>query len=184
MIEESFRRVLAREFDEYYDGLRKALVGLTPDERRLQVGGEANHVDFLVWHMARNEDETVSACSRTKTVWREDGWYLRWNLPDSGDGCGYTVEEVRRLPQIPASDLDDYYREVRARTNCFLEIVTASVLDELVWEDNPEVTVGQILGHLVVEQSQHLGQIAFIRGLQRGLEFTTSWNNPDTPMPA
>lgn len=184
MIEESFRRVLRRELDEYYDGLCKALVGLTADERRVQVGGEANHIDFLVWHMARNEDETISACSRTEELWRQGEWYRRWNLPEIGDGCGYTVEDVRRLPQIHPSDLDEYFGEVRARTNSFLEGITSTVIDELVWEDNPDVTVGQILGHLVVEQSQHLGQVAFIRGLQRGLEFTTSWNNPDTPTPA
>ena len=38
--------------------------------------------------------------------------------------------------------------------------------------DDPEI--GQIpgaslFGHTIVEESQHLGQIAFIRGMQRGL---------------
>jgi hypothetical protein len=31
------------------------------------------------------------------------------------------------------------------------------------------ITWGWILGHVMVEESQHLGQIAFIRGMIRGL---------------
>ena len=31
------------------------------------------------------------------------------------------------------------------------------------------VTIGKMFGHVIVEESQHLGQIAYLRGLQRGL---------------
>jgi hypothetical protein len=34
-----------------------------------------------------------------------------------------------------------------------------------------------------VEGSQHLGQVAYLRGLQRGLEYPTSWVSSRTPWP-
>jgi hypothetical protein len=32
------------------------------------------------------------------------------------------------------------------------------------------MTGAWVFGHAIVEESQHLGQIAFIRGMQRGLD--------------
>lgn len=183
MSEEAFRRILRRAFDEYYEGLRKALAGLTPDERRFQPHEQANHIDFLVWHMARNEDGTISACARSDEVWRRDRWFARFGLPEHGDGCGFTLDQVRAFPAVEPGALLEYFAEVRAQTNSFLAGLTTEGLEQQVFVDRPTVLVGQILSHLVVEQAQHLGQVAFIRGLQRGPEFTTSWNNPDTPSP-
>lgn len=173
-----------RAFDEYYDGLWKAVAGLTVDERRFQATDDTNHIDFLVWHMARNEDETISACARTAEVWRHSEWPRRWGLSTVANGCGFTSDDVARFPDIEIGQLNQYFSEVRRRTTPYLEVLEEETLGNLVWPDNPNVTIGQILGHLIVEQSQHLGQVALIRGLQRGSEFTTSWNNPETPMPS
>jgi len=35
---------------------------------------------------------------------------------------------------------------------------------------NGPITWGWILGHVIVEESQHLGQVALIRGIIRGLD--------------
>lgn len=61
--------------------------------------------------------------------------------------------------------------------------LTEPDLDLPLSDRAPSVSIAQVLSHLVVEQSQHLGQVAMIRGVQRGLEFATSWNNPETPTP-
>ena len=34
----------------------------------------------------------------------------------------------------------------------------------------PEYTIGRMFSHLVVELAQHTGQVAYLRGLQRGLD--------------
>ena len=39
--------------DEYLTELRRALDGLTPEERRFQPSPDSHHIDFAVWHMAR-----------------------------------------------------------------------------------------------------------------------------------
>jgi hypothetical protein len=43
--------------------------------------------------------------------------------------------------------------------------------------------IGRMLSHLIVEGSQHLGHVAYLRGLQRGLEYPTSWVSARTPLP-
>ena len=184
MTDAAFLRVLRRQFDEYDAGLRKALGGLTVEERRFRPQDDVNHIDFLVWHMARNEDGTISACARTAEAWTADGWFRRWRLPPDADGCGFTTAEVGAFPAVDIDELLQYLDSVRARTDSFLDQLTSSTLDDLVWAERPDVTVGQLVAHLVVEQSQHLGQVALLRGLQRGQEHTTSWNNPETPAPA
>jgi uncharacterized damage-inducible protein DinB len=180
----AWRALLRRSFDEYYDGLWNAVAGLSVQERRFRATADANHIDFLVWHMARNEDGTISACAGTEQLWPSTDWPTRWGLSDEGDGCGFTSEQVAQLAEVEITELQQYFGAVRARTNAFLDALVEDALVELVWAGNPDVTVGQILGHLLVEQSQHLGQVALIRGLQRGSEFTTSWNNPETPTPS
>jgi uncharacterized damage-inducible protein DinB len=177
------RRILQRAFDEYFDGLEKALAGLSAEERRFQIGGDANHIDFIVWHMARNEDGTVSACARVPELWRQAGWYQRFGLPEDADGCGFAVEDVSSFPTLDVEELRQYFSDVRARTLSFLDTLRETDLDLPLSPSAPDVAIAQVLSHLVVEQSQHLGQVALIRGVQRGLEFSTSWNNPDTPTP-
>ncbi len=48
-----FKEIVRMGLDEYLDGLHKALDGLTSKERRFQPSADANHIDFVVWHMAR-----------------------------------------------------------------------------------------------------------------------------------
>ena len=56
-----------------WDGLRKALSGLTAAERRFQPHRHANHIDFIVWHMARDEDgEVHSFAQRTSPLWQRE----------------------------------------------------------------------------------------------------------------
>jgi uncharacterized damage-inducible protein DinB len=94
------------------------------------------------------------------------------------------MDQVLSLPAIDASELSEYFTDVRSRTQSFLDSLTESDLDLPLSPGTPSISIAQVLSHLVVEQSQHLGQVALLRGVQRGLEFTTSWNNPETPSPA
>src|SRR5262245_6722549 len=96
-----FKDIVRIGLDECLDGLRKVLAGLTTDERRFQPGADANHIDFLVWHMARDEDGAVQGTARhTTPVWQRDAWYEKLGLPAGDDGFGYTVEQVAKLPQF------------------------------------------------------------------------------------
>jgi hypothetical protein len=171
---------------ECWDGLRKALSGLTAAERRFQPHAHANHIDFLVWHMARDEDGEVHVfAQRTSPIWQRDAWYQKLGLPVEDDGFGYTVEQVATLPRFDIADCLAYYEAVRCATWRYLDVLTPA--DFARCPDRarrPGYTIGRMLSHLIVEGSQHLGQVAYLRGLQRGLEYPTSWVSGHTPWPA
>lgn len=171
---------LIAALDEYLDGLRKVLSGLSEDERRYQPDPMANHVDFIAWHMARNEDWTISQCLPAEELWTDASWRDRLGFATDSDGCGFTPEDAAALPRYAMDGLLDYFAAARDRTRQFVARLDEDDLTRTPFANNP-TTLGQAIGHLVVEQSQHLGQIAYVRGLIRGQEFYTSWNNPDTP---
>ena len=104
-------------------------------------------------------------------LWQRDGWYQRLGLPEEGSGFGYTAEQVANLPRFNFADLMAYYAAVRHATLQYLDGLTAADLDRCPEpERRPGYTIGRMFGHLLVEESQHIGQVAYLRGLQRGLK--------------
>jgi uncharacterized damage-inducible protein DinB len=166
-----FRAILRMALDECFEDLGKALRGLTPAERRFQPHPEANHIDFLVWHMARVEDSWIQPFAQgTPRIWQRDQWYQKLGLPEEESGFGYTAQQVASFPRFNFTDLMAYYGAVRGETLRYLEGLTATDLDRLPSpERHPGYTIGKMFSHLVVEESQHVGQVAYLRGLQRGL---------------
>ena len=166
-----FKEIIRMALDEYLEELRKAVDGLTPEERRFQPSPEAHHIDFTVWHMARVEDDWVQRfAQRTDTVWKRDGWPDKLGLPERDSGFGYTAEQVAGLPRFDLDGLMDYYDSVRRETLRFLDGLTAEDLDNCPHpERRPGYTVGKMFSHVIVEEAQHVGQVAYLRGLQRGL---------------
>ena len=48
---------------------------------------EANHIAWLVWHIARVEDGWVNGYLReTESLWRSEGWADRFGLPPERGG--------------------------------------------------------------------------------------------------
>ena len=180
-----FKEILRIGLGEYFDGLRKALDGLTAAERRFQPNTVANHIDFIVWHMARDEDgEIHTFAQRTSEIWQREAWDQKLGLPAEDHGFGYTVEQVAALPQFDIADCLAYYEAVRRATLQYLAGLTAADLERCPDpERRPDATIGRMFSHLIVEGSQHLGQVAYLRGMQRGLEYPTSWPSPCTPWP-
>ena len=96
-----FKNIIRMALDEYTDDLHSAVDGLTPAERRFQPTPDSHHVDFVLWHMARVEDNWVQGFGRgVETVWENGGWAARLGLPEQGNGWGYTVRQVEGVAQI------------------------------------------------------------------------------------
>jgi hypothetical protein len=120
--------------------------------------------------MARVEDSWIHPFAQgTPRIWQRDGWYRKLGLPETDSGFGYTAKQVAALPEFFFADVLAYYEAVRRET---LEYLDRSTPEDLTRCPDPErrpgYTVVRMFGHLVVEASQHTGQVAYIRGLQRG----------------
>lgn len=88
------------------------------------------------------------------------------------------------LPRFDIADCLAYYEAVRRATLRYLDgLAPADFAHCPDRVRRPEYTIGKMLSHLIVEGIQHLGQVAYLRGLQRGLEYPTSWVSDHTPWP-
>ena len=165
-----FKQIIRMAMDEYMDELRTALDGLTPQERRFQPSPEAHHVDFTVWHMARVEDNWINRFGRGgEPLWTADGWAARMGIPEEDSGSGYDAQQVADLPVFDIDEMMAYYDAVRRSAYSFLDGLSEDDLDTGPDPERPEYTIGRMFSHVIVEESQHVGQVAYLRGLQRGL---------------
>ena len=168
----TYKDAVLNGLDEFFEGLKKAVDGLTAEELRFQASPTSNHITWLVWHMSRVEDNWLTRVSGTDSVWDTGGWATKTGVTDEAysGGNSKTMEEVGALPDVPIAILLDYYDAVRVRTLGVLNGMTDA--DMAKGHGHPRYgtrTNAWIFGHIIVEESQHLGQIAFIRGMQRGL---------------
>lgn len=166
----AFKEAIRSGFEEYLKGLQKASEGLTPAELRWQPTLHTNHIAWQVWHMARVEDRWVgrTLCGSTE-VWIADGWADRFGMDSKSVGFGHSMEEVREMPDISLTDLMAYFDAVRSVTLRWLEQATdAELLKEYPNPRQGTVKGTWIVGHILVEESQHTGQVAMIRGMIRG----------------
>lgn len=152
--------------------LTGAVDGLSQEEIKWQPNPEANSIGFLLWHLARAEDGGIHTFLQQKPqLWIADNWCQKLNVSDNqeDDGWGYTAEQLAafRVPEL--KDLLAYADAVRSQTIEYLQGVTPDKLNEVVKTPFGELSAGQILSLFMVEIAQHIGHIAYLRGLQRGL---------------
>ncbi len=158
-----------QSLDESQTALMQAVDGLSQEELMRQPQPGANHIAFILWHMVRAEDWFFHYLfQRVPQVWESERWHEKLNLPDDPrvTGFGYTAEQVASFPSVPLRDLIAYGEAVRASTVDYLRSVDPARFDEIVKSRLfGEVSIGNLIGHLLLEIAQHVGQIAYIRGL-------------------
>lgn len=144
-----------------------AVDGLTDDQLTARPAPGANSIAWLVWHLARVQDDHVADVAGTEQVWTAQDFVTRFDLPfDSGaTGYGMTSEEVGDV-RVGAELLAGYLRAVHEATVAYLATVTPGDLDRIVDERwDPPVTLGVRLVSVVSDDLQHAGQAAYLRGL-------------------
>ena len=170
-----FREVLKLQLEEYQGELKRLISGLTDEERRKMPSEMSHHIDFALWHATRAEDVLLNfGAKETDQVWVQDGWHERFNIPARDVGVGYSAEQVREMPSTPIELLLGYHEACREQTLDYISHVDPLELDqrcpfEALHRQLPDITKGGVLAHIVVETSQHLGQIGYIRGILRGI---------------
>ena len=160
--------LLVDAFDRIREGAQDAVDGLTPDQLAERPSDRANSIGWLVWHLARVQDDHVAAVADREQVWTREGWQKRFGLPfDAEDtGYGHTSEQVAQVRGLTPDDLVGYLEAVHAVTVDFVRPLTPEDLGRVVDERwDPPVTLGVRLVSVVNDDQQHVGQAAFVRGL-------------------
>ncbi|MQG21973.1 MAG: DinB family protein [SAR202 cluster bacterium] len=165
-----FQLAIKSGLDEYYEILNKSLDTLTQEELIFRPKAHSNSIVFLVWHMAMVEDWlTNEILLNNGKIWIIDKYYEKFPDLKEKRGYGFSQEELDKFPNMDIEWLINYYDVVRNNTNKLLENITEKDLYLKYEFKSEEVTGYFILGRLITELSQHLGQVSYIRGMLRGL---------------
>jgi uncharacterized damage-inducible protein DinB len=144
-----------------------AVEGLDVGALTHRIDGTTNSIAWLVWHLARVQDDHVSDVAGTEQAWTADGWAERFDLPFPTGAIGYGQgsDEVAAV-RADADLLLGYYDAVHARTLTYVDGLTDDDLDRVVdsrWD--PPVTLGVRLISVADDDIQHAGQAALVRGI-------------------
>lgn len=159
--------VLADAYGRVLENGLAVVDGLTPEQLAARPAPDANTIAWLVWHLARVQDDHVAEVAGTAQVWTEQGFAERFglDLDDADTGYGHTAEQVAAV-RATADDLAAYLRATHAASTAYLATVGPDDLDRVVDERwDPPVTLGVRLVSVVDDGAQHVGQAAYVRGL-------------------
>ncbi|MBB6628002.1 DUF664 domain-containing protein [Nocardioides sp. KIGAM211] len=159
--------LLTDAFERIVEGGRAVVADLDDDQLAHRPSPDANSIAWLVWHLARVQDDHVADVAGTGQVWTDEGFRERFDLPfEAGDiGYGHSSDDVGRV-RAGADLLAAYLSAVHARTVAHLAGLSEADLDRIVDERwDPPVTLGARLVSVVNDDAQHLGQAAYVRGL-------------------
>ncbi|WP_304438793.1 DinB family protein [Nocardia sp. NRRL S-836] len=159
--------VLLDGFDRVEQAVTRVLDGLSTDQLVQRVGGSANSIAWLVWHLTRVQDDHVADLAGTDQAWVADGWAERFDLPLPVADTGYGHDSGQVAAVVaPAELLLGYHRAVHERTASYLRELKAAELSTVVDESwDPPVTRAVRLVSVIEDDLQHAGQAAFVRGL-------------------
>lgn len=174
---------IEQTFGDYWERLKQAMDGLTTAELNWWPGQESNSIAFIAWHSARIEDGwTHRFAQGIDDVWVMNNWYQKFGLPQRDTGARYTLAQLANFPTLTMDDLRGYALDVQMATLDFVRTLSAEGFDvepkrapfaERI--DDPsafgyDFTVSRMYRQMFGELNQHLGQIRYLRGMQRGLD--------------
>jgi uncharacterized damage-inducible protein DinB len=161
--------LLLDAFGRISEEVADTVEGLSEEQLTFRAGPAANTIAWLVWHLTRVQDNHVAEAAGEPEIWVSEGWVERFGLPldPSDTGYGHSSEEVTAL-RAPAQLLAGYHEAVAERTRRYVASLDDAALDRVVDERwDPPVTLGVRLVSVIGDDTAHLGQAQFVRGLQR-----------------
>lgn len=150
------------------DNAHRVVDGLDLADLLWRPDPEANPIAWLVWHVARVQDDHVAEVAAREQSWVQDAWPARFGLDPATmeTGFGHAAEDVARVRPGSPQDLLDYMDVVTDETLEWVSKLSATDLDVVVDESwDPPVTLGVRLVSVMADSWAHLGQAAYVRGL-------------------
>jgi uncharacterized damage-inducible protein DinB len=164
--------LLADAFGRVHETVHEAVDGLTPGQLAFRPDSGSNSIAWLVWHLARIQDDHIADVAGTGQVWTAGAsgstWADRFGLPFgvSATGYGQGSEAVAAVQVRSGELLTGYYDAVHEETLTYVEGLADADLDRVVdkaWD--PPVTLGVRLVSVISDDLQHAGQAAYLRGI-------------------
>ena len=157
-------------YDRIGGVMTRALNGLSVDQlRRQPAGPESNPIGWMAWHLSRVHDANFSNLLGQEQAWVAEGWHEKFGLSaDTGSGGGATLDDVRAFDPIDAETVLGYWEAVRSRSRALLDSLTDADLEKPT-PPRPRSTMQETfqgtVARVTSDTFQHIGQIAYARGL-------------------
>jgi len=152
--------------------LKRVTDGLTQEEIAWRPTYGANSIGLILFHVGRSEDSFIQARLREQPeIWETGKWYERLNVSKDEAGAHYTAEQVNAFPVPKLENLLAYMMAVRSETKEYVNSLSAESFDRVITLPRfGDMPVAALLSLTVGHAAGHLGEISYIRGLQRGLD--------------
>jgi len=159
------------ELDNSKRGILKAMDTLTQQEIAWRSCSGCNSIGLIAYHVARFEDSVIQTRVQGKAqIWESEKWYQKLSLPLEDIGAHYTVEQVNAFI-VPANvDIKAYADSVRAKTIEYLNGVSPDELNRKITMRMGDMPIGSVFALLVGHTFQHIGEMSYLRGMQRGMD--------------
>ena len=148
--------------------LRRALEDLTVDELRSQpAGAGSNPIGWLVWHLSRGRASLASGITGTDSVWETGGWAARFGM--EGEVARFVPEDVHTFDPKSPKTLLGFFSEATEKAYDAVRALSDKDLEREVptRPGRPPAPISSRLALSLFDNIQHIGQIAYLRGLIR-----------------
>ncbi|HIM37168.1 MAG TPA: DinB family protein [Dehalococcoidia bacterium] len=166
---------IKQSLEQHYQAMARTVDGLSQDEVSWAPSNGAMSIGFLAWHYARTLDRWINSRVLDKPqIWNQ-AWAERFNrLPADPNDSGYnfTGQQVSVFQSPSAAVLLEYALAAKNLTMGFLYTQNDDDLGNVILP-NPrggQINLATMFQQLIWECNQHGGQMAYIRGLQKGIE--------------
>jgi hypothetical protein len=151
-------------------GLKRTAGGLTQKEIEWQPACGCNSIGLMLFHIARSEDSFMHH-DKTKELWETGKWYTKLGMGLKDTGAHFaSADEVNAFKVPRLEKILAYTAAVRKQTLAALTKMKAADFDKKIkmpWGEFPQAFFFTLtVGHA----NQHMGEISYLRGMQRGMD--------------
>ena len=166
-----FRQSILSGLNEYYVILKRSLNSLSEEEILWKPNPHSNNIIFLIWHMALVEDNLINKVLLGKErIWITENYYKDFPELRNETGFAFNQEKLDKFPIVDIDWLMNYHNILREGTIKFITNIEDEDLSLDYTFGIRQVKGYFVIGRLMTELSQHLGQVTYIRGMIRGLD--------------
>jgi uncharacterized damage-inducible protein DinB len=152
--------------------LHRSLEGASAEMLCQMPAPHANSMAWLTWHLTRTQDHHISNLAGQSHLWISKGWDARFGLEldDTETGRGQTFEQVAAFKVESAEVLLAYQDATFEQSKAYLATLKPADMDRELNEPqyDPPPTVGVRLVSIVSDNTQHAGQVVYLRGYFEG----------------
>jgi uncharacterized damage-inducible protein DinB len=151
--------------------IKRVTDSLTQQELMWRPSSGCNSIGLILFHVTRLEDSFTKTRMQNKpAIWTTEKWYEKLKLAENEEGAHYTVEQVNAFPVPHKESLLAFYSAVHTQTKEYLNSLTLDELDRKVTMPRGEASIASLFSFIVSHATGHIGEISYLRGLQRGMD--------------